>query len=399
MGDRIEPLEDLLDDIRGEGRLESSGHFTVESRVALEKMARLQLHSPYEYVLKLIQAAVAARAGEIRIDTDRRGVSLLFDRAVWNLEHLRDLSDLVLEPQATGPQRHRTHLAIGLNAARALEPREIEVVSWNGTHGAHLVRRGTSETVERLVSGPATERTRIQVRDRRAIPLRPSGPAWAGWSDHLATRSLGDYGAEMRSLWDSEYSQIWRRALFAPIPVVLDGRAVNRPFLGAPKTLTSLDRRQQVMNITHPTVGYRIRQCRFLLGGQDRLPGPATMGILGITALWQRPRRFPAALKKWSSGALHSQKLPRLRLWGEPVLSCHAILGQLPRGYFSTSIGWIAFVKDGVVMRKLMPRRESMTNWCIVVSANDLESDLSEFGVVENEAYEKVLDCLEQACS
>ena len=69
MSDRIECLQALLDDLVSEAPVESSGTFTVDPLRALEKLARFQLQSPYEYVLKLVQSAVAADASEISIPT------------------------------------------------------------------------------------------------------------------------------------------------------------------------------------------------------------------------------------------------------------------------------------------------------------------------------------------
>jgi len=71
------------------------------------------------------------------------------------------------------------------------------------------------EKLEKLTRGPGVARTRLRLRGREKPAAGMLGPAWAGWADSLETRSLGDYGAEFRAQWDSEYSQIWLLSQFS----------------------------------------------------------------------------------------------------------------------------------------------------------------------------------------
>ncbi len=88
--------------------------------------------------------------------------------------------------------------------------------------------------------------------------------------------------------------------------------------------------------------------------------------------------------------------LPRITLSGRPALACHALLARLPQGRFSGSLGYLALLQDGVVLSKTFPPRAGLEGWCILASAEGLETDLSQFSVRDTSAYQQLLDTLEQ---
>ncbi|CAN0363447.1 unnamed protein product, partial [Phaeothamnion confervicola] len=48
-------LDDCIDSLLREGKLESSGHFTLDVQKALEKLAAFQLPHPDWWILKFVQ--------------------------------------------------------------------------------------------------------------------------------------------------------------------------------------------------------------------------------------------------------------------------------------------------------------------------------------------------------
>ncbi len=423
MSDRIETIQDLLHDLSGEGRLDSSGDFTLDPLKAVEKMARFQLRSPYEYVLKLVQSAVTAGATEIRLDQSGSDFTMLFDEAPFTLENLKNLPDHALQPARTP----LSHLAVAVNCMLALQPSALELVSWDPT-----IQRGVRLTLdhgcEKLTRGPDVARTRLRLRGRKKPAAGMLGPAWAGWTDALLSRSLGDYGAEFRAQWDSEYSQIWRRCLLAPVPIVLNGRAVNRPYFGKPRTFTQMPTGGAMnIEVAHLDEGFDLvcqvlskehfRGCpvgasmiprwdRFRPGGSTDLRWYTTSHFPSSPASWTRLERFeveaaPRHRQPFPQAYIDVEQegvttLPRIAVCGRPALACHALLARLPEGRFSGSLGYLALLQDGVVLSKTFPPRPGLEGWCILASAEGLETDLSQFNVRDTPAYQQLLDTLEQ---
>lgn len=60
--------EELLDELRAAGRVDSQGKFTLAGEQALEKLRRFQLKDPSQYLLFALRAAVAAGATALDID-------------------------------------------------------------------------------------------------------------------------------------------------------------------------------------------------------------------------------------------------------------------------------------------------------------------------------------------
>ena len=66
-------LEEFLSDSQRQGKLDSEGAFGISRQKALQKVASLGLPFPYAWALKLVQAAVEAKARkfDVRLTTDR----------------------------------------------------------------------------------------------------------------------------------------------------------------------------------------------------------------------------------------------------------------------------------------------------------------------------------------
>ena len=134
----MEPSSNELADLLGQHpELESSGTFTVRvDRLATR--LRTDLFEQREcYLLKLLQAAVAAGAAEIKVTIGRREVKVEFAAEVELLEPSEFRRALLLE--STGCEA-RDLLAVGSGAALAFEGAEVEL-----THGPYRVRLNSDD--------------------------------------------------------------------------------------------------------------------------------------------------------------------------------------------------------------------------------------------------------------
>jgi hypothetical protein len=200
-------LAALLESSRAGAEQVGEGGFRLDWSRALDKVKRFQLSDPHRYVLELVQAAVAAGATAIGVETDADDVILRFDGRPFARMELERLFDHLF-----GQSRERTHLrqlALGVNASLALKPKFVVVDSGDGREGARL--RLTSHTDLSLTPLPAEERldgTRIHVRDR------------------VSWRTLVD--AVRKS--PAEAQLLAEGCRFAPLPVRLNGKLLRQPF-------------------------------------------------------------------------------------------------------------------------------------------------------------------------
>lgn len=172
---RMHP-DDLLRELRQVGRADSQGRFTLDPRVAREKLRRFRFRDRHEYILALLAAAV--RAGASRFDVRRApgGLLVVFDGRPFSAQELGSLS---ARPELAD-------LADGLAGADLLE----------------------------LDSGP----TRL-APDR----VLPSPAPFPG------TRILlGQARPRLDFRSPPEFRLLHERAPFAPLRVFADGRPLNR---------------------------------------------------------------------------------------------------------------------------------------------------------------------------
>lgn len=415
----FDPPDGLLEELRGAGRVESSGSFTVDRERAAALLARLRFQSPYEYVLKLVQHAVAGGAGQVWVAVFGGGmVWVWYDRAVLAEADLADLSRHALEPIRAGPRRHLTYLAEGLQAAQALRPSVVEVAVGSRTEAFRLLRDPDGERLERLGSVRGDPWTRIRLKGLSQPWLRPRIPAWTRWTDSFGSRSLGDLYGELEAWRDSEYSQVWRRCVFAPVPVLLNRRVVNRPFFGLPSAVTRWTHRLDIvpadLGPSHCCVLVDPSPSEASLPAPRALPEPPAFRLRNRSSCWATCPAFPERVG-WQSlpqvtrlGAttlgwgllasldLEFQAVPApppfgiLSLWGMECLAAHALLGRGP------GEGWLAWCRDGVVLSRHAPPAD-LRGWRIVCRADELALDLSGMEVVQDDVYRGALDALSEA--
>ena len=170
--------EDLVGQLQQEARLEGSGRFSLDLRKAGERIVGLE-NRPGLYLLKLVQAAVAAGAREIQIRLGRSQVEFralgppLFDPA--------EVNQAIQGPLQSFARKAVEHLAWALLLVRPVEDLQWELPVPGGFH--------------------------LSLRRHQGI---------FHW--------LAGLGGVTQ-----EHALLYERCAYAPIPIKLDGRRVNSP--------------------------------------------------------------------------------------------------------------------------------------------------------------------------
>jgi len=176
----------MLDELRKEGQETRRGGFTLDREKAREKMSSFSLADPRRYVLELVQAAVlmqgeavrrqvaaagaeggwlAVDAAPIRFDIDSDDLHLRFGGEPFTVEDF----DLIYASLFSGGDdrrsRARRQLALGLNAALALNPRYVRVVSGDADGSAVLEMRPGKPDFYEAREEPV-EGTHVHVKSR-----------------------------------------------------------------------------------------------------------------------------------------------------------------------------------------------------------------------------------------
>ncbi len=93
----MDELDDVLQELRDRGALDSRGEFTLDWRHALERLRGFQLPDRCFYVLKWIQSAVAARATRCQVRASARALSLTHNGSPFQPDQLQNFFSCLLE--------------------------------------------------------------------------------------------------------------------------------------------------------------------------------------------------------------------------------------------------------------------------------------------------------------
>jgi hypothetical protein len=185
-------VHEYIDELGGEGQLDSSARFTMDPVAALRKYRSVLQASPALHVLKLIQAMVGLGATSIEVTNPASYVRLLchlpgHSPEIAGLEH----------PEAALPEA----LRIGLQLALATEPAALQLFYCSPLGGWMRVVQGTPHPL------PGQEPTLF------AVTMHREG-------QQLWRRLFPDATLQ---------KELSTRCAFATIPITLDGRRLNRP--------------------------------------------------------------------------------------------------------------------------------------------------------------------------
>ncbi len=145
-------LENLLEGLRAEGTFVSQGNFTIDLVQAREKLKKFQLLDPYHYVLPLVSAAVLGGGSRMLCRVEPARFSMEFDGLAFTPEELEGMFSALLISSTVLGRRRVAELAVGINAALALSPREIKLDSHDGERRVLALFTARKQKVE--VSDP-----------------------------------------------------------------------------------------------------------------------------------------------------------------------------------------------------------------------------------------------------
>ncbi len=198
----------LIDSLRADGEVVGGRRgFTLDRARAREQMRHFQLANPLHYLLELVQAAVARGASQIRFDILATDVRMAFDGPPFTLEDIDRLYDDVF---GNDPARDAQQcLAVGLNAAMAMDPRWVRLESGSAFLELRLGEGDRFGALESPIEG-----TTVHVKER----LRP------GVIIEFFQNLAGTLAEE---------ALLRQRCPFAPIPIDLEGEIISqRPVFG-----------------------------------------------------------------------------------------------------------------------------------------------------------------------
>jgi hypothetical protein len=207
---QADQVDQLISELAGEGVEESVGEFTLDRAKAREKMRQFQLADPYRYVLELVQAAVLKGATRIRFDIDADDMIMQFDGSRFTMKDFDHIYASLFSGHRKREVKARRELALGLNAAMALNPRRVTVVSGDGESGVELELRPDQpdrfQKAEKPVKG-----TVIHVKAR----FRPG----------LVVNFFKDRAGTL-----PEEQTLRRYCSMSQVPIDLEGNVISRGF-------------------------------------------------------------------------------------------------------------------------------------------------------------------------
>ena len=313
-----------------DGTLDSLGTFTLSPEEARQKMQASGLSDPSHYVLKIVQAAVAAGCSKLEVMVDRYRLRFLFAESDQLQVALEGIASALLSV-ATLPPGWLRHLAIGINAAAATG---IAEVVWRTPAGS--VALTDSELKIEKGHGPY-----------ELTLLRESGL----WQSLFGTGFAG------------EYAVLHQRCQFVPLDLNIDGRQVERPFCDRYPSDASSDRTRSMWEEVRPGSGLWIAR------PPSDLYEPRGDLLIPRTDAKNDGGGFPLVFR----GPTACGK----------VLPGGAFVAIFP---FPEKRGRAILVKDGVTLDPVSLGMDSPAV-DVVAEASELAVDMTEFKVVEDNDF------------
>lgn len=204
-------IEEVLARSRRPGTFVERRMFRVARDRAIVKLRKFALANPYDYILELIQAAVANGAHYIDLELRGSRMGLTYVGGGFAPNELGQLFDFLFASKEDLETADVRQLALGLNALFQFEPDEIVLESGDGTaKGTTRVRVTGADTVE-------VGRPEVPLRGTYVVARGLSG----GWPGTRAPRR-------------GELAAIESRCLTAPVPIVVN----SEPLFGYVKART-----------------------------------------------------------------------------------------------------------------------------------------------------------------
>lgn len=131
-------LERYLEQLRGEGRPDSRGHFTLDRFRAQALLGQFQKGNPKHYLFHIVRAGVAARSRKIVVLSEQDRLEVRFEGPA-PLAFEQRLMKSLESPWGLPQGSALAHLARGILASAELRPHRMEWNTWDGSRGSQLL--------------------------------------------------------------------------------------------------------------------------------------------------------------------------------------------------------------------------------------------------------------------
>ena len=128
-------LERYLEQLRGEGRPDSRGHFTLDRFRAQALLGQFQKGNPKHYLFHIVRAGVAARSRKIVVLSEQDRLEVRFEGPA-PLAFEQRLMKSLESPWGLPQGSALAHLARGILASAELRPHRMEWNTWDGNRGS-----------------------------------------------------------------------------------------------------------------------------------------------------------------------------------------------------------------------------------------------------------------------
>jgi hypothetical protein len=219
-------VEDLLSELEREGELDSSGQFTLDISQAAPKLAKFQLNDPFQYVLKLVQAAVCARAERFELRSGSTEVQCTFWGVAFRTEQLGNLLYYLLQDDQSQVDPALRHLAMGVNAAVGTRASEIMLRTWDGRRGSEVAWTRERNRIKEWRPSQGGVQTVFAMK-------RTPGDFFSEVYQKVASRDLMGMMSGDRQAMDAEQGLVYDQCAFTPIQITINGTQVPGYELGA----------------------------------------------------------------------------------------------------------------------------------------------------------------------
>jgi hypothetical protein len=359
--DRMRDMESFLAREQAAGEMDSAGAFTLNATRARQLMEKYQLPERRAYILKLIQWAVSSGATSVEIEATRSRVVVRHDGQPVPLSRVDELR--------TG-SNVLDHLARGVYGAFGLDPKNV-FLSTQGSR--YELSSGKAEAVDPAWQSVHVTGLKAGFFERSPMVQQTLRSQWL----HVDAE-----GPLQRLIWDStglgglESSLVRWFCAYAPIPIRVNGRLVNRPVF-VPMT----SKRGSDGHLRQTPAAQRSGTFHFLLTNREKHLLAPPHAYPGMTFKWHDRTEIPHPDERPDAG-------PALRF--QSMAYKRADIIDYIYTTRSNPTSQILFIQDGVVVdqRRIRTKPSHYT----LVEASGLAVSATGFQLVQNNDYHRLID-------
>lgn len=345
-----EELEKYLGEQHAAGSSESTGVFTLSPQQAIEKMAAYSLPWEYAWVLKIVQAIVAAGASSLDVYVSNTEIQFRFPgRAPWTLD---EVERALLHPSAA-PQRSLEHLKRGV---------------WSCLHQHQTFIYGAiGSRVALSLSRDGSTRPSLSPNDFNLIMLTHAHKHSA--AELMLKGILPLPGSESFAQVGPTREQLAKYCYASPIPIRMDGERYDN----------------LLASTTHGYAAYGAAPVRVLACHGDL---PVQNYRVQVSTAWvskqDDPLKIPSPLRSYFFKDVSET------VTASVTCLLALLITDFQATKFESARSQIHFVLDGVIVHsRELPMKRTRLSVAIYVSAEGLPTDISGLQLVQGAELDK----------